>query len=219
MTNKQYSTVLFDWDGTLAKSMHLLVKSFKAVVIRQGLMLADKQIINDTFGNWLEGLKFWGVADPESTVVMIKQELDDSMEKLELYPGVGETLARLVKRGKQLAVIALGGVTRSDILRGLTWGSESEVRPLAVFTDRELPWQKPNPLILQRAAELLGGRKADSLWVGNSLNDWEMGRAAKIDTVIFYPPENEKFGQNRVMDQEVGARVIREFKELLKVVV
>ena len=129
---------------------------------------------------------------------------------MKLYAVVKETLRRLVKRGKRLGVIKLEG-------------DGNEIRPLLgiesvqIFTGRDLAGEKPEAKVLERAVELLGGRKAETLWVGNSVNDLEMGRGAGVETVIFCPAENEKFGNSKILEAE-GVRVIGEFRELLKIV-
>lgn len=209
MSLRRFDTIIFDWDGTLIMSMHALLRAFKTVLIRQGLMFTDQQVIRYMFGNWLEGLRYWGVNEPEKTLIEIRNVNTDIMKSTELYPGVRDTLAKLSKRGKEIAVINLSG-------------SEAEVKTrlnldqVQVFTSKQLTGRKPEARVLEGAIELLGSKKADTLWVGNSLNDWEMGELAGVETVIFYPLDNEIFGNNRVIDAETKGKVIREFKELAK---
>ena len=71
---KSIDYVLFDWDGCLARTMHLLLRALKTELGKQDLRLTDKQVIRYMFGNWLGGLRYWGVADAEETVVKIKEE-------------------------------------------------------------------------------------------------------------------------------------------------
>ena len=208
---KKYNFVIFDWDGCLAKTPHLLLKAFKTVLIKDGLFFKDEQIVKYMFGNWVEGLKYWGVQNPEGVIDRIKKQLEVDKLELELYPGARETLARLRKKG--------------IILTLLTTGSSLEVLPYLtktgitnyfkkVLTGDKFNLRKPDMRILEAAVGELGSKKSDTLWVGNSMNDLEMGKAAGIDTVIYYPQENEKFGESRVLNSVVGARVIRQLKEL-----
>jgi len=211
---RKYKFVIFDWDGCLAKTPDLLLKAFKKVLLGQGLFFQDEQIVKYMFGNWIGGLKYWGVEDPMGTIDRIKAELEEAKLELELYPGVTQTLSRLKKRGKILGLISTGYA--KEVLPYLKkTGIDKYLSK--VITGETFTWKKPDKRILEEAILGLKGRKADTLWVGNSMNDFVMGKAAKVETLIFYPQENQKFGDNKLLDQEVGVRVITDFKQILRI--
>jgi HAD superfamily hydrolase (TIGR01509 family) len=201
---KQIKSIMFDWDGTLVRSMHALLKIFKLELVKQGLFFSDEQIIKYMFGNWLEGLRYWAVANPEAVVVAIQKRYEEELGRMETYEDVHETLARLKRRGIGLGILALGGAEGIEGIR--------------VYSEPEVSGKKPDPGVLIKALELARFNPHETLWVGNSFNDWVMGKAAGIQTVIFYPVENEKFGDNKLMDQKIGVRIIRDFKELEKII-
>lgn len=97
------------------------------------------------------------------------------------YPGVEETLAELCERGVRMGVVSNKpeGYTAKILA---TLGLDRFI-PVVVGGD-SLPVQKPDPGPLLHALERLGASPAESLMVGDSVNDILSGRSAGCRTAI-----------------------------------
>jgi phosphoglycolate phosphatase-like HAD superfamily hydrolase len=64
----------------------------------------------------------------------------------------------------------------------------------------------------------VGAGVHDTVFVGNSVNDVRMGKAAYIPTVIFYPKENRKFIKRCDLEKEKPSEIIEDFGRLVRMV-
>ncbi len=181
--------VVFDWDGTLADTLHLMYVATAEVVAGFGLRLT-----------WEEYCRTW---TPDWRLLYRTAGLpDDAIEEAgrrwwaayrgrdegQLVPGAADALRRLHAAGYPLALVTAGH--RDNVGAQLRRHGLEALLPVRVHGD-DLPEAKPHPAPLLRAVSELGmGPGAhDVAYVGDALDDMRMARAAGahgvgIDSVL-----------------------------------
>lgn len=190
--------ILFDWDGCLAKTMHVLLQTFQEQLARHGILVTRSEIRKNIFGNWITGLQRLGIVDTDAVIEEISLALQAKLTRVDLYPDVPQTLITLANQGKKLVIL-------------------SDTNPEQIKSRLENLGLSKNiyriyPKDLAAAVTNLGADPADCLWVGNSYKDWEMGQGAGVETIIFTPPENAEFFEQ----VQNGMQMITKMTQLLK---
>jgi len=178
--------ILFDLDGTLVDTFEMIVGAFNAAISPvTGKSYSDAEVIAR-----------FGIPDSQ----MIRRELsshpndvaDRAVEVYHAYyaqnhgsvcvfPGIGELLAELKRRGVPMGVMTGKGVRSARItLEALgladTFG--------AVVTGEDVARQKPEPDGPVEAARQLAIAPAECAFVGDSPADVGAGKAAGMVTVV-----------------------------------
>ncbi|KAB7628152.1 phosphoglycolate phosphatase [Alkalilimnicola sp. S0819] len=205
--------VLFDLDGTLVDSAPDLAHALDLTLVEQGLPPAGPERASHWVGNGSRRLvaraltgEMW--ADPADTAHwdhvlerFFHHYGEHMLERTRPYPGVPETLAALREAGLRLAVVT-NKPSRfvAPLLEGL------ELGPFELLLGGDsLPEKKPHPLPLLHAARQLGVEPAQTLMVGDSLNDVEAAQAAGMG-IICVP-----YGYNHGQDiRAAGADAVLE---------
>jgi pyrophosphatase PpaX len=175
---------LFDLDGTLLDSIHLILTSFHHTVrVHLGREFSDAY--------WLSGLGT-PLRDQLNRVAQSQEELAAMLETYSSYnlahhdamarpyPGVVEAVRKLHHTG-----VALGLVTSK-----LSPGAKRGVRLLGL--EDELPVQvcaddvihgKPHPEPVLKALDALAASPEETMFIGDSPHDIEAGKRAGVTTV------------------------------------
>jgi len=212
---KTYDYIIFDWDGTLAKTPKVLSDSYKEALLKRGLLLTDEHYQKFMMGNWLNGLKNFGVPKAEKTLDEVMRIFSRRLSDVELYDGVENILGAFHKGGKKMALVSTAPsefLAKADVLRTINRYID------AVITSDDVPDNKLNLFVLEKCLKRLKAKKSKTIYVGNTSKDAVIGREFGVATVIFYPKENEKFYDKNEIVSEKPDYVIREFEELLRIV-
>lgn len=174
------TTLLFDWDGTLVDSAQLGLVAYEKSFADLGVPF-DHETYRAVYSpNWLsvyEGLglpkEHWQRADELWTEYYGEQTA-------ELIKGAGETVAELRRKGYQLGVVSSGNVSRVNReIRDLGLADFFEV----VIGHEDVSNRKPHPEGLDTAMQVLGSPREKSCYIGDTPEDIEMGKCAKVLTV------------------------------------
>ena len=179
----RYTTALFDLDGTLIDSIRLIIDSYHHTLRIHGFPAR-------TDDQWLAGvgtplrIQFaeWGhdAALLEAMVATYREyNLANHDRMVTAYPGVGDMLRRLHEAGIRLALVT--SKNRQGALRGLELTGLANYFDVLVCAD-DVQNPKPHPEPVERALALLGARKEDAVFIGDSIHDMHSGRAAGVRT-------------------------------------
>jgi phosphoglycolate phosphatase len=178
--------ILLDLDGTLVDSVPDLAAAVAAMMTNLGLPIRGEAQVREWVGNGMERLvrrALVGRLEGEPDETLFRQAFPLFQESYQrhngtaarLYPGVRETLERLLAEGYPLGCITNKAHQFTlPLLRAL--GIEPCFR--IVLSGDSLPEKKPHPLPLLHAAQQLGAAPENSLMVGDSVNDVRAARAA-----------------------------------------
>ena len=174
------NTLLFDWDGTIVDSAHLGLQAFQKAFTELGepFML---DVYESTYSpNWYatyEALGLprekWQRAD-ELWLVHYGDQL------AELIEGVGDVLLGFHRDGYKLGVVSSGSHNR--VRREIELSQLTDIFSVVICND-QVTNRKPHPEGLEKALEQISSRSDETVYVGDSPEDIQMGKAANVLTV------------------------------------
>ncbi|HZJ47129.1 MAG TPA: HAD family hydrolase [Pyrinomonadaceae bacterium] len=174
------NTLLFDWDGTIVDSAHLGLQAFQKAFTELGepFML---DVYESTYSpNWYatyEALGLprekWQRAD-ELWLVHYGDQL------AELIEGVGDVLLGFHRDGYKLGVVSSGSHNR--VRREIESAQLTDIFSVVICND-QVTNRKPHPEGLEKALEQISSRSDETVYVGDSPEDIQMGKAANVLTV------------------------------------
>jgi HAD superfamily hydrolase (TIGR01549 family) len=174
------TTLLFDWDGTIADSAKLGLAAFQKSFGSLGLEFP--QVIYEAVysPNWYSiyeamGLpkEKWAIADD-----LWIQHYGEQTAKL--IEGAEDTLRELHRRGYRMGIVSSGSECR--LTRELKQQELSKLFEVVVCNEHMLN-KKPHPEGLKTALAMLNSQNEQSCYVGDSPEDIEMGQRAQLLTV------------------------------------
>ena len=211
----KYQYILLDWDGNLAKTLDIWLEACHAPLIKRGVHLSDEEIAA-SFGAFSAHIKQWGFGDEIDEFLSEADEIAKSkLPNVELYPDALEVLEELKVQGKKLALITTS--PHENIEHLLQKYDMLRLFDVLIASD-DVSHHKPHPEPLEKALEKLNGTKDKAVMVGDSDKDLGAAQNAKIDSILFYPPEHKKFYDIEKLKKHNPAHIIDDFRQLLNLV-
>jgi len=176
--------VIFDWDGTLMDSETKIVHCFQSAMRDLDLPMRDKALISQQIGLGLPQVaqQLYPKADAAAHDIFLdryRYHFFSSDIKPPLYAGVAELLALLQQHHFLLAVAT--GKSRRGLEKSL---DESGLRPFFTATrNAEETRSKPDPLMLFELMQFFKLSVTESLMIGDTTFDIDMGNAAGMSTI------------------------------------
>ncbi len=174
------NTLLFDWDGTLVDSAQLGLVAFEQSFAVLGVPF-DHEIYSRVYSpNWYSvyeamGLpkEKWQMAD-ELWIQHYGEQIAQPVD------GAQQMIMDLKQKGYRLGVVSSGSDCRvSREIKELGLDNVFEV----IVCNEQMENKKPHPEGLETAMLLLGCSREESCYVGDSPEDIEMGKRARMLTV------------------------------------
>jgi pyrophosphatase PpaX len=179
----QIRTVLYDFDGTLADSTELIMRSFRHTMTRHLDACPPDAEWLAGFGRTLESqIERFGRSATECTAMLETYRVFQAAHHdalLRPFPGAVETVAALHRRGVALAIVTSKHAEAA--LRGLRLCGLMDHFEVVV-TPEDVANPKPHPEPVLCALERLGASAEATLFVGDSPHDIAAGRAAGVRT-------------------------------------
>ena len=176
------AAIIFDFDGTLADTRRGILATAQETLRRMGLPPADDAAMAATIGlplleNFTRGA---GMSEEDARrAVAIYREIFDQVgvPVIDLFPGVKETLRTLAERGIPMAVASSRGQRSLEMLMQIT-GLAEYIPTSLVFGVETAARPKPAPDMVYVILGKLGAKPEETLVVGDTTFDLEMGRNA-----------------------------------------
>ena len=189
-----HELVVFDWDGTLMDSTHVIAASLRAACADVSVAVPTEADARYVIGLGLEDT-FNHVAptlDAEGRRRLSERYRFHFLARegeAALYPGVAEMLADLHGRGRRLAVAT--GKARRGLERAL---DQTGLRAWFEATRcADEGFAKPHPDMLLMLLDMTGVDPARAVMVGDTTHDLELAANAGVDAVAVtygaHPPE------------------------------
>ncbi len=177
--------IILDFDGTLADTQPLILRSLQGTIAELGLPSRTDAECASIIGLPLKEC-FVKLVNADDTLAErcceVYRRLFDEYNHpgtVTLFPNVEETLHELHRRGIQLAICSSRARATLDRFV-LTFGFEQLVQ--AVVSSDDVQRGKPYPDPALRVLELTGCKAEEALMVGDASYDILMGRAAGCHT-------------------------------------
>ena len=168
---KDYSTYIFDLDGTLLSTLDDLAASTNYALQSQGLPTHSVDDVRRFVGNGVKKLIEravpGGADNPKFEAVYAtfrSHYLEHSLDTTHPYLGVTDMLAELKRRGKRIAVVSNKFYAATQELCRHFFGDTVEV----AIGEREGIRKKPAPDTVGEAFRQLGVGKEDAVYIGDS---------------------------------------------------
>ena len=183
MSNRRFSTFLFDLDGTLIDSIELILTSYHHTLQQHRGHVPPDEV-------WLAGLgtplraqfrRFTDDADEIEAMVATYQahNLANHDALVRDYPGVRDMVRTLSTRGVRLGVVT--SKRRPGTMLGLKKGGFDGLFDVLVTAD-DVERHKPDPEPVERAVQQLGAVQSETVFVGDSPHDMAAGNGAGVAT-------------------------------------
>lgn len=183
-SRRRIRAVLYDFDGTLADSADLIMRSFQRTLETHLGYRPSREEWLSGFGPPLAVQLGRYARSPEEAegmrITYVEYQRARTDELLAPFPGTLETVSALAERGLRMAIVT--SKLRAATLQGM------EVCGLVqyfdeIVTPEHVTHPKPHPESVLRAVERLGVSADEAILVGDSPHDVAAGRAAGTLTV------------------------------------
>ncbi len=186
-----YSTILFDFDGTLTSSLELWLQAYRYAISKFDLNLSDETIINRCFYRDFDLMvKEFDMPCAVQFEQKLWEGLDIYFEEAKLFLGVQEILTHCANHNINLGIVTSSN--RTVVEKAL---SRLGIRSFfsAIVTADDIVNYKPHPEPVFLALQKLGRKPESCLIIGDSQADILAGRAAGIKAGLFYPETHRRF--------------------------
>ena len=222
----KFTTVVFDFDGTIADTNQLIIGSWQAVFRARTGNEGDISDILSTFGEPLYYTmeKMFPDYDVEESVDIYRSyQQEIFLDEIGIFPGIKELIVELKERGYKVGIAT--SRLRESTLRGLKkFELEDYIDALVTVEDTDKHKPDPEPALI--CLEKLGSTSDESIMVGDSAYDMGCGKNAGMTTVLVGWSEVAKSGvestaKERKTDGEVDIfapdYIIEEAEDLWKI--
>ncbi len=211
-TMKQYDAFLFDWDGTLARTLELWIEQIGRQYERYGLQATKKDLVRD-FGDLKAPLKYGLPAHQLSEMQeAVNAQMRFLLPQVPLFDDVEVLLRRLKDSGRQCALITTS--LRANLDMVMRRHSIEDLFDLIV-TSEDVQAHKPDPEGINFAIRYLGSEPSRTLMLGDSSFDLLAARNAGIDSALFYPQPHEIMHDLTSLQMHNPTYTIRTWRELI----
>ena len=169
------AAALFDWDGTIVDSLPQIYRANKIVLAELGIRIDRRWFEEQHSPDWRRSYRELGI--PESRWEGLGARWEEEMRRgrPRAIPWARGALRRLRRRGVRLGLVTAS--TRSVVLPSLDRLNLAGLFGAMRFAD-DVANGKPHPEALLAALDELEVDAADAVYVGDTLTDLEMARAA-----------------------------------------
>lgn len=208
--NNKYKYILFDWDGCLAETLEVWMHAYEVVFARYGVN-PTKQEIAFHFGDW-KAPKYFGINDVDGCFKQIDEIVNNDLKKVALSPCAFDLLNDL-RKSKHLAI--LSSTPREILEEALKYNYIYDYFE-TILAGEDVINHKPNPEVINKGLEFLGGSKDEAVMIGDSRKDIEAAKNAGIDSILFYPKNHSVFYNFKSLTEYKPTYIISNFSEASK---
>ncbi len=212
MPNYQY--ILFDFDGCLARTLDIWLNAYKETFAEENLYPSDREITTQVFGDW-NGPKKFGAKDNDQYTEKLLNRVNSNYPNAQLYANSVEILKYVKSLNKKMALITSSQLAMID--KALI---NNKIKNFfdTILTAEDVTKHKPDPEIILKALERLGGRKEQTLVIGDSKSDLGAAKNAGVDSVLFYPKSHQLFYELEYLKSFDPKYIIGNLTELKKII-
>ncbi len=177
--------VMFDWDGTLYDSLMLnyncYLRVFSCLSIPE---ISLEEYRSNATPNWYEFYRYLRI--PEDRWLLADEiwlsQYEEERKKGRLFPDCISTLEYLKANGLKVGLVSAGNKNR--VLGDIEMQGVADLFDTMVFGDEvDFEKRKPSPHQLEVALKNVGVRASESIYVGDMIEDIQMGKRAGAITV------------------------------------
>ncbi len=180
----RYDTILFDFDGTVMDTNHVIIQSWQHTFRTLRNQEQDVEKIIRTFGEPLETtVKHLFPDVPVQDVVEIYRNYhrDNFGELIDVFPGIRELLQELKARDYKTGLVT--SRLRQTTMQGLEKYELASYFDVIITAD-DTSKHKPDPEPINIALERLKSAPEQSMMLGDTMFDIRCAKNAGVDSVL-----------------------------------
>lgn len=179
-STQSITTLLFDWDGTLVDSAQLGLTAFEQSFAALGVAF-DQELYRAVYSpNWYSVYEAMGLPKDKWQRADELWSQHYGEQTAQLVEGAKQVIAELQGKGYRLGIVSSGNGSR--VAREVTKVGFEGVFEVVVCHE-QMENRKPHPEGLETAMRVMGSSREQSCYVGDSPEDIEMGKSARLLTV------------------------------------
>ena len=176
--------MIFDCDGTLVDSQHMIVSAMTQAYRAQGLPLPGREVLLSVVGlSLIEAFTKLGEGKQAFPAESLANHYRDAFHAMRgpgapvepLYPGAAEVIGQLAQRGDVVLGVATGKSQRGV---RLVLGHHGLLEHFITIKTADDAPSKPHPEMVRAAMQDAGAEPENTIVVGDTAYDMEMARAA-----------------------------------------
>lgn len=207
--------IIFDWDGTLAKTLDLWLEGYQQSFDRRGLRFKPIDIVREFFHNHHEVPERYPDIDFTTIAEETRNHVLQSLSTMDLYDGAPEILTALKQKDKSLSLVTSSA--RHMLTEGLSTHNLGDFFASTIAGDDGYG-HKPAELPFEETLNRMGASASETLIVGDSHVDIQAGQAIGCQTCWFAPPQNRLFHNFEHVKSMGADHEIDEFIDLIELV-
>ena len=186
----KYSSVIFDWDGTLGMTLHLWLEAYKSELKRLGYDLPNEVVIADFFYEHGKTAIKYPDIDFDAYIARVRDYMISHVPHMKLYAGVHESLEKLKENNIILTLVSSSPRRLLEEVLELT-DLAKFFSVISGFDD--IMKHKPDPEPFLNIIEIAKLNPKTTIIIGDSPHDITAAKAAGVDSCLFLPQENKIF--------------------------
>jgi phosphoglycolate phosphatase len=176
--------VIFDCDGTLVDSQHMIVAAMTRAYAAHSMPLPDRDVLLSVIGlSLIEAFTKLGEGRHDFPAESLANHYRDAFHAMRgpgapvepLYPGAADAIAQLAQRGDVVLGVATGKSQRGV---RLVLGHHGLLEHFITIKTADDAPSKPHPEMVLAAMQDAGAEAENTVVVGDTIYDIEMARAA-----------------------------------------
>lgn len=208
--------VLFDFDGTLGRSLHHWAEAYRGALSEHGVSMEYTEARRACFSSaHSTGAHLNEIKDRNAFKELVWERVLGRMSLVDTYPDVVETLQQLRSRSFSTGVVTNSrrGHVHPVLQR---WDLVHSFDVMIAIED--VSKGKPDPEAIHQALEQLKIPTASAWMIGDSLADIDAGNAAGLRTIAFSPPENHEFAKPEDLRAAKPTHVAHSYREVQHII-
>ena len=183
-------TVIFDWDGTIAMTLHLWLAGWKSELEYHDTDLPDRKIVQDFFYEHHKTQVKYPHINIDISAVNVRDHVARGLENLTLYADAHNAVLSVISRDIQAALVTSS--SRTLVEKGL---DAHDLTPqfLSILAGDDGFGHKPSPVPFNETLKRLGANPETTLVIGDAAADILAARASGCQSCLFMPGENAVF--------------------------
>jgi pyrophosphatase PpaX len=215
-SNQSKSVVLFDFDGTLGRSLHHWAVAYHQSLAAHGIEVDLATALEACFNRRMTDIvRHFNVKDPDSLRETVWQKVKERMPFVESYPEVANSLHNL--RSSRYALGVVSNSRRGHITSVLERWSVADLFD-SVVTIEDVSNGKPSPEPIHKALSQLKASPSNAWMIGDAVIDIHAGNAAGVKTIAFSPPDNHSFVSTDTLREAQPTHVAHSYQEIVAII-
>jgi pyrophosphatase PpaX len=182
--------IIFDWDGTLLKTLELWLESYQVAFNKRDLQFGPAEIVAEFFQDHHRVPERHPDLDFPTIAKECFEYVHKAVSSATLYDGAVETLSAL--KSEQTTFSLVSSSSRKVLEAGLGSHGFKEDFVSIIAGDDGFGY-KPSASPFEEMLTRMGVNAAETLVIGDSHVDILAGKAVGCQTCLFLPPENALF--------------------------